>query len=255
MSSAIENGYIVLTTKPKARLSYSFVNSKGPTSHPGLLIVFLNGLGLSQSSWLPTIEGTMANRSAYPAMLTYDRYGHGSTTDRDPLDDPSHGHTCKDVMHDLHQLITQISATKLSHSNLRLFFVASSIGCAIARLYAQEYPATVAALLLLDSIVANSDYVSMVPDPDFTAAGTAAATDKELRATRAKFAALYHPSTGTHGKAEGLDRLNLAEMLPHAHLPVLEGRPWVTVAQHDVETLAAQSLDVSMLLAGREIRV
>lgn len=35
----------------------------------------------------------------------------------------------------MQQLITQISATKLSHSIPPLFFVASSIGCAIARLY------------------------------------------------------------------------------------------------------------------------
>jgi pimeloyl-ACP methyl ester carboxylesterase len=187
-------------------------------------------------------------------MLTYDRYGHGSSTDRDPLDelaaDPSHGHTIKDVVHDLHQLITQISSTKLSHSSPQLTFIASSIGCAIACLSAQDYPSTVAALLLLDPIVANSDYVSMVPDPDVPGADTAAATKEELRASRAKFAAFLHPVTGAHGKAEGLDRHDLAKMLPHANLPLLEGRPWVTVVYHDVERFAAESLEVSTLSAG-----
>ncbi|EED23818.1 hypothetical protein TSTA_072100 [Talaromyces stipitatus ATCC 10500] len=72
------------------------------------------------------------------------------------------------VVHDLHQLISQLIAEKMgiSDNNVTLVLVASSIGCALARLYAQKDPGTAAGLLFLDSVLANSDCVSIFPDPD-----------------------------------------------------------------------------------------
>ena len=66
-------------------------------------------------------------------------------------------------------MIRQITNEKLDIEDLRqvqLVLVGNSIGYALARLYAQEYPGAVAALLLLNSVLSNSDYVSIWPDLD-----------------------------------------------------------------------------------------
>src|SRR5450432_664620 len=175
-SVSIRNHFISLTSKPSAKISYYFIPASGSNSHQPL-VVFLNGLGLPSSSWLPTIS-SITSRESHPALLSYDRYGQGLSNDRDPLDthadDPVHGHDCIDVVQDLKQLISQICALKglniaansANSSDMvepNIFFVANSIGCAIARLFAQEYPHTVSALLFLDSVIANSDFVSMWP--------------------------------------------------------------------------------------------
>jgi pimeloyl-ACP methyl ester carboxylesterase len=48
---------------------------------------------------------------------------------------------------------------------LHLVLVGSSVGCAIARLYAQTFPRTVVGLLLLDSSISNSESISIFPNP------------------------------------------------------------------------------------------
>src|ERR1700730_15480085 len=85
--------FITLSSKPTAKLSYSFIPATGSNANQPL-IVFLNGLGLPASSWIPTIT-SLATMTPHPPMLSYDRYGQGLSTDRDPLDaraeDPEHG--------------------------------------------------------------------------------------------------------------------------------------------------------------------
>jgi pimeloyl-ACP methyl ester carboxylesterase len=134
-----------------------------------------------------------------------------------------------------------------------ILFVASSIGCAIARLYAQEYPGSVAGMVLLDSIIANSDFVSIFPDPDAAEFNQAlipeTITPETLRATRARVRAIFHPVDGQGGKAEGFSRANLSSLLPQSDGPVLLGRgnkgkgngPFVTVVGHDFEAFARES--------------
>ncbi|KAL4866002.1 hypothetical protein BDV12DRAFT_210721 [Aspergillus spectabilis] len=207
------------------------------------LIVFLNGLGLPQAFWLPTITQLKERHPTHPPILTYDRYGQGQTTDRDPDDisaeDPTHGHDCR----------VAISAEKLNVENVEnisLIFVANSIGCALARLYAQEYPGTVCALLLLDSVLANSDFVSIFPDPDATnftpSTLPTGITPDALRTAREGIRRIFHPSVGSK---EGLSRRNLAGLLPHADRPALLGPggkgPLVTVVGHDFETFAQET--------------
>ncbi|KAL4863517.1 hypothetical protein BDV12DRAFT_206402 [Aspergillus spectabilis] len=246
--------YLALTTKPTAQLSYTYHPATTPTTTATpQLIVFLNGLGLPQAFWLPTITQLKEKYPTHPAILTYDRYGQGQTTDRDPDDvnaeDPTHGHDCLVVVKDLHQLITQISVEKLNVEkveNVSIIFVANSIGCALARLYAQEYPATVSALLLLDSVLANSDFVSIYPDPDaadFTTSNLPTGiTPDALRTAREGVRRIFHPSVGSK---EGLSRRNLADLLPHADRPVLVGPgnkgPLVTIVGHEFETFAQES--------------
>ena len=152
---------VILPHKPSATIACSYV--PGTT----VLVVFINGLMSDKSSWIPVMSGIIRQRKTlasqeFPSMLAYDRYGVGMTEDRDPLDhgrEQGHGHDCSDAAEDLHYLISHFS----KGLKLRVVLVANSIGCAIARLYAQNHP--VAAMLLLDSIMANSDF-DFWPDPD-----------------------------------------------------------------------------------------
>ncbi|RAL07158.1 alpha/beta fold hydrolase [Aspergillus homomorphus CBS 101889] len=244
--------FLALTTKPSARLAYTF-QAPEATTKP-VLVVFLNGLGLPQAFWQPVIAQlkTLRQGGSLPAFLTYDRFGQGQTTDRDPQDagaeDPTHGHDCLASVQDLRQLLVQITTEKLGVSDVdsvSLILVGNSIGCALARLYAQEYPCTVAALLLLDSVLANSDFVSVFPDPDapdFDPASIQPIPVEAIRAVRAGARRIFHPDVGSK---EGLSRRNLRELLPASDGPQLKGPdghgPYVTVVGHDFDTFAEES--------------
>ncbi|MCJ1469244.1 hypothetical protein MMC07_007877 [Pseudocyphellaria aurata] len=254
----ISAGIIKLKTKPSASIHYSFVQGNSNVQSDQL-VIFLNGLIADKASWLAVMAGIIRTRKAttgFPSMLAYDRYGQGLTEDRDPQDrgrEKGHGHDVEDAVTDLHQLVTQVVHERLrgSSEQLRICLVANSIGCAIARLYAQKYPGEVAALLLLDSIMANSNF-DFWPDPD--AEGFDAnqlpddVTVELLREQRARFAAMFSPNTANR---EGLSRRNLAELLPYSDSPKIIGPdgkgPWVTVVGHDFEHFASESLKVSAI--------
>ena len=245
----ILNKTISLPQKPGAEIAYSLVNSTQPNPQK-TTIVFLNGLMTDKSTWLPVIAGIIRQRkgtpNGIPSMLAYDRYGQGLTESRDPQDqgrEKGHGHDCADAAADLHQLILAV----FEQSPQRLVLVGNSIGCAIARLYAQKYP--VAAILMLDSVMANSDF-DIFPNPD------AADFDKSqvpedvsveaLKAQRAKLLMIFAP--GTPNK-EGLSRRNLATLLPKSDGPSLKGegrQPWITVVGHDFDAFAEESFRVSL---------
>ncbi|KAL4982431.1 Alpha/beta hydrolase fold-1 [Aspergillus falconensis] len=247
---------IALNTKPAAQISYTFHPPAPFKDTKKVLLVFLNGLGLPQSSWFPVIAKLQEQTALdLPGILTYDRYGQGATTDCDP--EKPDAHDCVDVVTDLRQLLTQLTAEKLGINSLdevRIVFVANSIGCALARLYAQEYPGTVAGLVLLDSVLANSDFVSIFPDPDAADFDQASLpeniTPESLRTTRARVRAIFHPVDGQAGKAEGFSRASLPSLLPHSDGPVLLGPrvkdngdgPFVTVVGHDFEAFARESM-------------
>ncbi|PYH63852.1 alpha/beta hydrolase [Aspergillus vadensis CBS 113365] len=256
MATTTETNLITLPTKPTAQLSYTFHPPSGLSSNK-TLIVFLNGLTAPQTSWIPIIHHLQFNHPHnLPAILTYDRYGQGQTLSRDPTDqnatDPSHGHDILSALDDLHQLIQQIARLHLhkstAPSDLNLILVGNSLGCALARLYAQTYPGTVSALLLLDSILANSDFVSVIPDPtapDFVPPqGEDGISAQDLIMARAIAGKVFHPSVGSK---EGLSRRNLAELLPKSDGPRLMGPdagrgPWVTVIGHDGKAFAEESV-------------
>lgn len=240
---------VTLPHKPTASLACSYVSG----TDPAVLVVFLNGLMSDKSSWIPVMSGIIRQRkgpasSAFPSMLAYDRYGVGMTEDRDPLDhgrEQGHGHDCRDAAEDLHHLIAHFSKglTLLSGEKLRVVFVANSIGCAIARLYAEKH--TASAFLFLDSVPANSDF-DVWPNPDAPGFDARDLPDdvsvEVLREQRAKFAAIFRPDVINR---EGLSRRNLAQLLPHSDAPMLGSpneRPWLTVVGHDFEAFAAESL-------------
>lgn len=246
--------FIRLETKPSAQLSYSFTAATAVDTKTPTLIVFFNGLGAPQAGWAATIAKLKElSPQGLPAILTFDRFGQGQTTDRDPNDegaeDPMHAHDSMAVVTDIRQLITQILKEKMEISdpdNARLLVVGNSIGCAFTRLYAAEYPGTVAAALLLDSVLTDTDFVSVFPDPDAEGFNPddlpKGVTPENLRTAREETRKRFHPSLGSR---EGLTRRNLSKLLPHADspaLPKVDGKsPYVTVLGHDFDYFAART--------------
>ncbi|KAF2126224.1 hypothetical protein P153DRAFT_388967 [Dothidotthia symphoricarpi CBS 119687] len=252
---------IALEQKPMARLHYTYYPpspSQGNVTNPfsQTLIVFLNGLMLPRSSWDETIRSFLEKRIAgqlpYPALLSYDRYGQGES-DHDPADKyppPCHGHDAMSAVYALKQLTLQIWRDHMDSNHKThypcLIFVCNSIGCAIARLFTQTYPGTVSGLLFLDSIMANSDGLSIWPNPDAPDFDPntlpSGVSEYDVREARAKWSAMFHPDVPS---MEGLSRSNLARLLPYDDVPRLEGYlgegPYLTVVGHDWATFAEQS--------------
>jgi pimeloyl-ACP methyl ester carboxylesterase len=245
--------FISLMTKPSARISFSFSPAVKSSINQSVLVVFLNGLGLPQTGWTPTIlKLRQLTGHSMPSILTYDRYGQGRTVDRDPLEakaaDPAHGHDCIDAVHDLHQLISQLAFERMGIDDvgrLRLVLVGNDVGCSIARLYAQEYPQNVTGLLFLDPNMTNTDIVSLFPNPDgpyFDENLPKDATPDLLRSARVKARIVFHPDVPNK---EGLSRRNLSQLLPCPNTPALCGPdgqgPYITVVGHDFDTFANQT--------------
>ncbi|OCL05196.1 hypothetical protein AOQ84DRAFT_323261, partial [Glonium stellatum] len=257
-----ERGCIELKNKAGATLWYSFVSASPQSHFPGTLMVFLNGLIVPRAGWDHVMEIIYQRAEkdglSHPAMLSYDRFGQGDSSP-DPSDEgrePGHGHDAMSAVQDLHQLILQLSMEKhlfhkLPNQFPNLLFVCNSIGCALARLFAQIYPGTVSGIVLLDSIMANSDFVSIWPDPDAPGFDPDSLPEgvfaEDLRETRAKYAKAFHPSVPNK---EGLSRRNLSKLLPYSDSPKLLGAsdngPHLTVVGHDWDTFAEQSLKGSM---------
>lgn len=96
-------------------------------------------------------------------------------------------------------------------------------------------------------MLANSDFVSIFPDPDATEFDAtslpAGVTADALRESRESVRRIFHPDVGSK---EGLSRKNLASLLPASDGPVLQGPdghgPYVTVVGHDFEAFAEESI-------------
>ncbi len=248
----ITHDSLTLSTKPGAAIHYSFARGKDDR----YFVVFLNGLMSTKSTWLSVMGGIIRKRAVFPgfpSMLAYDRYGSGLSEDPNPQDlgrEKGYGHDVADVVRDLHEIISQVASEHLAavQSQFQLILVGNSIGCAIARLYAQTYPGVVAGLLLLDSIMANSDF-DWWPNPDADGFDASQLPDDVtidvLKEQRAKYAAIFRPDVVNK---EGLDRRNLAKLLPESDNPKLQGPnkgPFVTVVGHDFDVFAQESLEVS----------
>ncbi|CZS92656.1 hypothetical protein WAI453_006623 [Rhynchosporium graminicola] len=257
-------GFLSISTKPNAPISYTFFPAIDlhPTPYYKTLIVCVNGLGLPAASWIPAITTLQSLLQSCPAILTYDRFGQGLTTSRDPLDGQKGkelGHDFLDVAYDLHQIILKVAAKKLGlqrsqveHGSLQLLLVGASIGAPIARLFAQSYQNLVSGLVLLDSNIANVNYSDFLPDPespDFDA-DSLLSTDctlKQYREARLKVTNMFDLNAKN---PEGLDRTNSPVLLPYSNQPKLlgpgESGPLLSVVGHDPDTFA----DVSLAMMG-----
>lgn len=234
--------FISLPSKPASPLFYDFIDNGS-----GLLVVFINGLGLPASSWNPTIkilqdEARVSSSSLpLPSILTYDRFGQGATIIRDPADarpgrEEGYGHDLNDAVSDLAELIRTLTGS----DTVPLIFTSASIGVHIARLFDQRFPGRVVAHLMLDSNMGNIGLTDLLPDPgatDFDPASVLAedCTLEQYRTAFDRARMIFDPSTKN---AEGLDRRNIKDLLPLASAPSLSntnnGRsPWLTVVGHD----------------------
>lgn len=270
----MEHQTIELTTKPGATLHLSTLFPDPCKENPlqNILLVFLDGLVLPRSLWSKSIDQLLKIRTENPnsnsnsnlpaGLLSYDRYGQGDS-DPDPTDPPGteYGHDARTVVADLHQLLSQISQDHLKRplEELSLVFVCNSIGCPLARIYAANHPGTVAGLLFLDSMMANSDFVdSLFPDPDDEKFDSGELPPdisvEDIRHARDRFRSHFHP---TATNPERFDRRNLAELLPYADRPALPPAvvpggttrgPRVVVVGHDPDEFATQCEQVSRLL-------
>lgn len=239
-SNLINHDTMQLSTKPNANLSYSFL-AGDPTTKT--LVVFLNGLILPKQSWERTIlaihSRTQDTNVSRPQLLAYDRYGQG-TSDKDPQGD----HDVQDTAHDLHTFLIEFCDKELSTplGQQKVVFVCNSIGCAVARLFANTYPTTVSGFIFLDSIMAHVDLVALWPDvnaPDFKDEDLPEGTTKEdMRSVKEEYRKRFDVSAPN---AEGFNRKTLARSLPEAGGPKLEGEPWLTVVGHDDETFAQEN--------------
>jgi len=282
--------FVDLASKPGVEFAYNFTKIR-PSDGRGdnssdvaqILVVFINGLMLPMAAWTPALDmltttvrnqsietparsqGKQSWREVEVATLTYDRLGQGETRSHAPL----HPHDLTDSVEDLHALLATLIPRHYAgagnsdfSSRLKLVFVAHSIGVPLARLYCQTYSGTVTALLFLDSNIANSDFVSLFPDPDATSASAGEsinstsylpddATVDDLRALRNRVKATLHPSVAN---SEALDRGNLHLLLPHADTPTLTAphgqAPWLTVVAHDPDAFAAEGLRLTGIPRG-----
>ncbi|PVH75999.1 hypothetical protein DL98DRAFT_562158 [Cadophora sp. DSE1049] len=259
----VKPGYLNVPTKPDAPISYSFfpATSSSATLSHDTLIVFINGLGLQAASWIPAVASLQSYLlGACPALLTYDRFGQGLTTARDPLDGQKGkelGHDLLDVANDLHEIILAIAASKfglprtaVENGKLHLLLVGASIGAPIARLYVQSHQEIVSGLIFLDSNIANVNYSDFLPDPDSPGFDKNAlhlddCTLEEYREARTKLCRMFDLKVKN---PESLDRSNSPSLLPYSNKPKLMGTghsgPSLSVVGHDPETFAELSYEM-----------
>lgn len=202
---------------------------------PGLpgapLLVFLNGMMLPAAGWKASID-PLPHTQAY---LTYDR--PGARDGLSPGLPPDAGaHDILDVVAQLQEVLKTLGINE----STPLIVAANSIGCPIARLFASS-PTTkhsIKAYLFLDSMVANSDYVSIFPDPTPD-------ENPEVTQTRGLMKRMFHPSVPN---GEKLDRRTIPQRLPMSDEPKLPGEPYVTVVGHDSKTFTENGAKVSAVL-------
>lgn len=212
-----------------------------------LLVVYLNGLGLPQQVWNPTIE-LLAKTSFHPKprQITYDRFGQGAAPrdprENDPKKDAGYAHDLDDVTDDLHELINTVSPDRKD----RIVFVNNSIGAHVARRYADRYPGVVEGILFLDSNPGNTDYAQIWPnpkDPGFNLEKQAppGTTLEVYEAAYTKMTTIFSPDAVNK---EGFDRRQIKNILPDPSKPKLQGSkvsdkgPWVTVVGHELDTFS-----------------
>ena len=248
----------------EGRVDYNLIPhlAKQSNNSSPQLLVFVNGLMLPQDGWYPVMAEVIQSCKALdlprPAILSYDRAGQGKSgahpkdSNPEPKSEPGHRHNCTDAAVELGELLNHVvqPPTFPGPAGTKVVLVCNSIGCPIARLYAQQHVESIAGLIFLGSNITNTDFVSLWPDPDapeFDASSLPDDIDADgLRLTRLKFRKVFHPSVPN---PEGLSRRNLPELLAYGDEAQLYGDnikgPFLTVVGHDQMAFAEQSRTVS----------
>lgn len=174
----------------------------------------------------------------YPSIysLTFDRWGVGAS---DPIPPSRCGRNDLSTAAEDFGLLLKAVLKKHNDINpekIRLVLIGSSIGCSIIR-YFFEHNFTsipeVKAVLMLDSYLANSDFLSLFPEK----------TDDEpepLTRTRDIIMKVFGP--GVTNK-ELFDRSNTASLLPFAKTPRFPGNPYLVVIVHDSEYMVNEMVE------------
>jgi len=257
----MEKIFVPLTRDNTIQLSCTMYIPPGRSLPHETLIVYVTGIDNPGSIWYPTVDALLEldGSGNLPPMLVYDRVGQGNSIGKNadvPGRPKRHGRDCLEAAHDIRDVITQIGQRLGIHKkdidDLRIFFVASSIGAAICRLYAGSYPKTVSALIIIDSTLANSDTVSIFPDPQAPGFEERSlphgVTSQLCQDARRIIGILYKP---TSPNKEGLWRGNLPGLLPHSDKPKIVGpsvrTPYITVIEHNRQKFASDFWKVRML--------
>ncbi|KAI0152724.1 Alpha/Beta hydrolase protein [Xylariaceae sp. FL1272] len=245
-----------MPSKLEAPVAYELFEGDAESS---LLVVCLNGLGLPQTVWKPSIELFYKSHvSPKPWILTYDRYGQGASP-KDPRagttgKDPGYDHTVDDTVDDLDELIATVSPNR--HD--RLVLMNNSIGAHIARRYADRYPTIVEGILFLDSNPGNTDYAVIWPNPeepsfDLATMAPPGTSLKVYEAAYMKMTTIFSPDAKNK---EGFDRRGIKALLPDPSKPKLKGSktsdkgPWVTVVGHDVDQFSKEEWEMMKVPIG-----
>lgn len=224
-------------------------SSSSSTKKSIIWLIFVNGLGLPQAFWQPTIqllesELTSNTLSISPShgetyATTYDRYGQGQS--RPQLNGHSNSsdwtpapHNCLDAANELAELIhllrpiilsshdpvtTTTAITSSSDNHLQIVLISHSLGVPITRLFVEHHGTSeIAGLILIDSNMANINMVDLLPSGTETLKLPSDTTIEQLRWTRANYTKLFSP---TAPNAENLDRVSLLTLLPRSDAPVL----------------------------------
>ncbi|EPE36004.1 alpha/beta-Hydrolase [Glarea lozoyensis ATCC 20868] len=244
---------LTVHSKPSAPISYTFIPPSPPSPPSKNLIVFINGLGLPAASWKPTLIHLLT-QPTHPALLTYDRFGQGLTTSRDPLDGTpgkERGHNFQDIANDLHSLLQVVAEKEFQSSRIEdvnIIMVGASIGCPIIRLYIATHPGVVSGVIFLDSNIPHLNYSDFLPDPsapNFDRASVIAedCTLPQYIGARLALCKMFDLDAKN---PEGIDRTQGPRLLPEAENPKLvgkDGRMELVVVGHDPETFASMSLE------------
>lgn len=209
---------------------------------------------LPQASWKSTIDLLGQSFAASPIAapifaITYDRYGQGESVPKDQPSWKPEPHDMLSAATELSEIFHLIVAKYFPSTNPtpKIIFVSHSIGVPLVRLHNQHHQTKAHAHLFLDSNIANTDFVSVFPDPDAADFDSLHLPDdtkmEDLRIMRERTKGMFHPSVPN---SEGLDRRSLRSLLPHAHQPKLLGpngkSPFLTVIGHDPVAFAEEGL-------------
>ncbi|KAG9246182.1 hypothetical protein BJ878DRAFT_540545 [Calycina marina] len=233
-------------SKPGSPISYNFYPAiKQSPLLPKFLIVFINGLELSTAGWFRSINLLRYSGFPVPAVLTYDRFGQGHSSSRDPLD-----------VTDLHELLITIPSSRLNVSKAEfetgkvpLLLVGHSIGGPIIRLYVEYHPGLVAGAVILDSSIANVDYSDSLPNPDTADFDPESVTAQDCTLEQYRKASndLVKIFDLKVKNTEFLDRTTGPEVLPYDDKLKLVGvggeGPWLSIVGHDPVTYAEDDFE------------
>lgn len=242
------------------------------TSPQHIWLFFVNGLGLPQCAWQPTIDLLWTDtrfRSSSKKIVasTFDRYGQGISQ---PLDNARPVlHDCHEAAQEIQYMITRIRCEYLAdvaYKDISMIVISHSIGVPLTRLafdmyrsYIRTPPPPVKGYIFLDSNMANVDLVNLLPLPDIDLDDLPIDTNiAELQKARMFYKEMFSPDVVN---AENLSRVSLAEAVPASDAPVLpawryedssideeqvviEVEPLLRVVEHDPETFADEGLRI-----------